>query len=149
MKVLIAVDGTPATADTLDVACSLFAGRLAEMTLLYVIPMHLAHGAGGPVPVECYDLDHERAEAEALIDRCVTRLKAGGIGAPLQTEIALGDPADVILSTAAEQAGDLIMLGCRGRGLLKRTLLGSVSTKVMTHAHCAVLVAHPSSEKAA
>ncbi|HVC81200.1 MAG TPA: universal stress protein [Chloroflexota bacterium] len=147
MKVLIAVDGTQATADTLDLACLLFADRPAEMILLYVIPMHLVNGAGGPVPVECYDLNQEQAHAQALIDQCVTRLKVGGIGSPPRTEIALGDPADVILYMAAKQDSDLIMLGRRGRGLLKRTLLGSVSTKVMTHAHCAVLVAHQKVEK--
>ena len=147
MKVLIAVESTQATVQTLDMACSLFADRPVELTLLYVIPLHMALGAGGPVPVECYDLDQERAEGEALIDRCKTQLKACGVGSHLETEIALGDPAEVILSMAAEQASDLIMLGSRGRGLLKRTLLGSVSTKVMTHAHCAVLVAHQRAEQ--
>ena len=148
MKVLIAVDG-PQTAQTLDLACALFADKPADLTVLYVIPLHMTRGAGGPVPVECYDLDHERVDAEELVDRCVTHLKAGGVAAHVHTEIALGDPAVEILAVAAEQASDLIMLGSRGRGTLKRTLLGSVSTKVVTHAHCAVLVAHQKAEKAA
>lgn len=46
-----------------------------------------------------------------------------------------------IVSTAEELAADLIIVGSRGLGALKRALLGSVSDSVVRHAHCSVLVA--------
>jgi nucleotide-binding universal stress UspA family protein len=149
MKVLIAADGTPAAAQALDTACALLAGSTAEITLLYVIPQHRAMGAGGPVSIECYDLDTAEAEAHALIDGFIARLRAGGINSLLQTEIVMGDPAECILTVADQQSSDLIILGSRGRGTFKGALLGSVSARVVTHAHCGVLVAHRKSEEAA
>ncbi|MDG6934563.1 MAG: universal stress protein, partial [Nitrososphaerota archaeon] len=45
-----------------------------------------------------------------------------------------------IVDYAERQGADLIVLGTRGMGNLKRALLGSVSTGVATHAHCSVLI---------
>jgi len=50
-----------------------------------------------------------------------------------------GDPA-AQLAAAAEDA-DLLIVGSRGYGPLARVLLGSVSSQVVTRAHCPVLVA--------
>jgi len=52
-----------------------------------------------------------------------------------------GDPAMAILDEAAKRRADLIVMGTRGLSTAERWLLGSVSTKVLHHAHCSVLVA--------
>ncbi|MCW3054181.1 MAG: hypothetical protein JWN14_3351 [Chthonomonadales bacterium] len=52
----------------------------------------------------------------------------------------LGHPVDRIISTASDEKVDLIVMGCRGLGGFDRLLLGSVSTGVLHHAHCPVLV---------
>jgi nucleotide-binding universal stress UspA family protein len=51
-----------------------------------------------------------------------------------------GDPADAIVRQATDDAADLIVVGTRGLNLAQRALLGSVSTKVVHHAPCDVLV---------
>ncbi len=51
-----------------------------------------------------------------------------------------GDPRDVIVRVAEEWSADLIVLGARGLGAIKAFLLGSVSTAVVRHATCPVLV---------
>ncbi len=50
-------------------------------------------------------------------------------------------PADAIIGVAEREHADLIVVGSRGRGLGGRAFLGSVSTRVVHHAPCAVLVA--------
>ena len=52
-----------------------------------------------------------------------------------------GDPATAILDEADKEGADLIVMGTRGISTAERWLVGSVSTKVLHHAHCSVLVA--------
>lgn len=148
MKVLIALDGSAASEQALDLARELLCGKQAEITVLHVIPRHLIYGKGGPVVAECYDPDEEHAVSRTLLDSAQARLRAGGVGPTITTEIEVGDPADAILTVAADEGIDLIIMGSRGLTAARRFLLGSVSTKVTTHAPCAVLVAHPKVAKA-
>lgn len=52
----------------------------------------------------------------------------------------LGNPADEILNIAYRQKADLIITGAKGLGAIGRFLLGSVSTRVVQHSNCSVLV---------
>ena len=52
----------------------------------------------------------------------------------------MGKPADEILTVAKQDKADLIVTGAKGLGAIRRVLLGSVSTRVVQHAHCGVLV---------
>jgi nucleotide-binding universal stress UspA family protein len=51
-----------------------------------------------------------------------------------------GNPADVIVQEAADSGADLIVVGTRGLNAAQRVLMGSVSTNVVHHAGCDVLV---------
>lgn len=52
----------------------------------------------------------------------------------------LGHPADEILRVALRKKADMIVTGAKGLGAIARFLLGSVSTKVVQHSSCSVLV---------
>ncbi len=54
----------------------------------------------------------------------------------VQTHLEDGDPAKVILATAAKQDTDLVVLGSRGLGQLERLVIGSVSQAVVRDAKC-------------
>jgi nucleotide-binding universal stress UspA family protein len=56
------------------------------------------------------------------------------------TATPTGLPADVIVRDAAANRSDLVVVGARGLGPLRRVLLGSVSESVLGHATCPVLV---------
>jgi nucleotide-binding universal stress UspA family protein len=56
------------------------------------------------------------------------------------THLVEADPRDAILDTAELEKADTIFVGARGRGRMERLLLGSVSSYVVTHAHCSVEV---------
>jgi nucleotide-binding universal stress UspA family protein len=61
-------------------------------------------------------------------------------GFQIREALRLGKPADEILSVTKREKADLIVTGAKGLGAIRRVLLGSVSTRVVHHAHCGVLV---------
>jgi len=73
-----------------------------------------------------------------LVEQSVRKLiKAGFTAEPV---CQLGKPAEEIMKVASKQHADLIVMGAKGLGAIARFLLGSVSTRVVQHANCAVLV---------
>ena len=56
-----------------------------------------------------------------------------------EVQVTTGDPADAIVSEAAQLGADLIVMGTHGRTGLQHVLLGSVAEKVVRHASCPVL----------
>jgi nucleotide-binding universal stress UspA family protein len=48
-----------------------------------------------------------------------------------------------IVGLAEELGAGIIVLGSRGLGPLRSALMGSVSTSVVHHAHCPVMVVRP------
>jgi nucleotide-binding universal stress UspA family protein len=52
----------------------------------------------------------------------------------------VGEPASTILDVAAEGNYDMIVIGNKGRTAINRFLLGSVTSKVVHHAPCNVLL---------
>ena len=62
-------------------------------------------------------------------------------GMKIEPLVFIGEPHKVILQTAKDRNVDLIVLGTHGRKGLKKLALGSVSEEVITHSHCAVLIA--------
>jgi nucleotide-binding universal stress UspA family protein len=62
-----------------------------------------------------------------------------GAGLEVETEVAEGDPAELIVARAAELGADLIAMGTHGLSALGRVFLGSVARRVVQHAPCPVL----------
>lgn len=60
-----------------------------------------------------------------------------------ETELLEGSPAEVILDLARSRDVDLIVVGSRGLGPAKGSLLGSVSSEIVQKADRPVLVARP------
>ncbi|EYU18168.1 hypothetical protein MIMGU_mgv1a023549mg, partial [Erythranthe guttata] len=61
-----------------------------------------------------------------------------------KTSIVEGDPKEMICNVADQMGVDLIAIGSRGLGKVKRAFMGSVSDYVIHHASCPVLVIKPS-----
>jgi nucleotide-binding universal stress UspA family protein len=92
--------------------------------------------AGGTAPVDPADAE---ARSEALAE---ARKYVEGRGLKGEFIEGHGNPADVIVQEAEESGADLIVVGTRGMSTAKRALklMGSVSTNVVHHAPCDVLV---------
>lgn len=99
----------------------------------------LGSGHAGPAMTESEaELAHQSAvtEAEALLERAGAHLDLAD-AAHRRIEGAVG-PA--ICDLASELGAAAIVIGSRGRGGLRRMVLGSVSDYVVRHAPCPVIV---------
>jgi len=79
-----------------------------------------------------------RAALEAELSAAAKRVGAREPAA--EVVILSGAPADVIVRDIERSATDLVVMGARGLGPLKRLLLGSVSEAVLNHAGSSVLI---------
>ena len=57
----------------------------------------------------------------------------------IRTEFS--SPGEFVVKVAEEEKAAMIVMGTRGMGTIRRTILGSVSDYVVHHAHCPVLIA--------
>ena len=78
-----------------------------------------------------------RLELSKALDQAAPLFDAHGV--TVSRETPEGHPADVIAAAAARDA-DLVVVGARGLGGVKRLLLGSVSENVLRAARCPVLI---------
>ncbi len=94
--------------------------------------------AGGVVSPEEYDRETEAAAESA---RSMVTSTIDALGLPGADPLVIGgEPGPAICRLASELSAAAIVIGSRGRGGLKRAVLGSVSDHVVRHAPCPVLV---------
>jgi nucleotide-binding universal stress UspA family protein len=65
---------------------------------------------------------------------------ARALGAPVETRVERGAPGAVLCELADALGADVVVVGSRGRGAIRRLVLGSVSSYVVHNAPCPVLV---------
>lgn len=90
------------------------------------------------VPVPQSVRDAALADAQKAADTAVATLRKRW--PETSARVVDGEPRHVIASTAADWGAELVVVGARGLGAFRRLLLGSVSTAVVHHAPCPVLV---------
>jgi len=133
-KIVVAFDGSDHARRALERAAQLAleGASVTVVSAVHVRP-HTGRGPGHP-PVD----PDEAAERQQRLDEAETFLSKAGI--EVRAVAGVGDPADAIVDEAREWGADLIVVGTRGLGGGQRLVLGSVSTKVLHHAPCDVLV---------
>lgn len=78
--------------------------------------------------------------ANHLVDQRVEVARKKGINARGIVDRSISSTVEAIVNQAINLHADLIVIGTRGLGGFKRLVLGSVSSGVVTHADCSVLV---------
>ena len=84
---------------------------------------------------------------EDLMASAIALLDAAQV--PYSSEIALGEPATVLLDLAENVNACMLIVGARGLGTLRRAFMGSVSQAVLNRASLPVLIVKPSEENIA
>jgi nucleotide-binding universal stress UspA family protein len=133
MKILVAYDGSEGAERALVQAADLAGSNGTVVSVISVAEPLPQFGRAGAMltPEEDVERRHELADAKQA-------LAARGVEAALVER--KGDPATMIVDQAARDSTDVIVIGTRGLNTAKRWLLGSVSSRVVQHAHCNVLV---------
>jgi nucleotide-binding universal stress UspA family protein len=83
-------------------------------------------------------LDSARESYELLFKPLRDEAKSAGV--TLETEVVVGHPDEQIVRKAKELNVDLVVVGHRGMSRIEEWLLGSVSKRVSSYAHCAVTI---------
>jgi len=78
-------------------------------------------------------------EAQRQLEGHVKRIESTG-KTVARAHLRMGDPDTEIVGLAGRLGAGLIAVGSRGRGPLRRALMGSVSESVVRHAPCPVMV---------
>jgi nucleotide-binding universal stress UspA family protein len=91
-----------------------------------------------PDEVQRKEAEKRRDALELKLAKAVGELAAAG----LEVELAnrSGDPREVLLHEAKTWKADMLVMGCRGMGLVDRFLIGSVSSALASLAPCTVEV---------
>ena len=137
--ILIAVDGSAPSRKAARFALSLAAQTKARATLLTVLPLPEVIPLGPLSGYAVLSPPISDAELHKLKER-LKEISAEHPGVETVQAVEMGAVAETIIDFAGRQKADLIVMGARGLGAAKRFLLGSVSDRVMHHAHCPVTV---------
>jgi len=142
--IVVCADGSDISDQAIEAALPLL--RPTEVVVVTVVepsdPM-LVTGtgiAGGMMSPEAHDeLEQAREqEGRATVSRAAALVGSDG---SVETRVLRGDPGVAICEVARDLGASAVVIGSRGRGGIKRALLGSVSDYVVRNAHCPVVVA--------
>jgi nucleotide-binding universal stress UspA family protein len=143
-KILLAVDGSEEAGLAAQAAVELCEKTGSELHVVHVGRGTRHVGDTGPVLLDprTEELAQERLDqqAQALLDAEVQKIEGLG-GSVSRSHLLREHPADQIVRLAEELEARMVVMGSRGRGGIRRALMGSVSEDVVRHAHCPVFVA--------
>jgi len=130
-KILVAYDGTNAADRAFEVAL--------DVARRFDAHLHVV-AAASTAEIETHVmLDRLRVECAAYLE--TLRARGAAANVDVEVEVSEGIPTWEIATVARRIGADLIVIGHRQRGLLRRCMEASVGKRVLERAPCDVLVA--------
>jgi nucleotide-binding universal stress UspA family protein len=146
LGIVVGVDGSPSSMAAVRWAAGEATLRNVPLTVVHA----LARPAAGPPilptnPAPLSDASSEQPEQRArhLLSRAIKVAEddATGDRSPqIDTEVVVSSPAAALVEQS--KSAEMVVVGSRGQNTWRRSLLGSVSTALVHHAHCPVAVIH-------
>ncbi|HEY6279287.1 MAG TPA: universal stress protein [Streptosporangiaceae bacterium] len=137
--ITVGIDGSDHSVKALEWAVKEAAIQHTPVTVLTVHSVPMDGWTGGPIilPVDAADLERARQAAEELALKVTSQL---GDAQPASVTVRAvnGYPAGELIE--ASRDADLMVVGSRGSGGFAKLMVGSVSSQVVHHAHCPVVV---------
>ena len=130
-KILVAVDGSETSSKAAENASELAEKYGADLIALYIVPPNIKSS-------EIFDL--AKQYGQKIVDEVKHEASAKKLN--VQTEVLwdVGSVTKAIVEYAENNNVNLIVLGTRGISGIKRMLLGSTASGVVTYSHCPVMV---------
>jgi len=151
-KILVAQDGSESSQRAAQAALELAEKLKADLVVLHAIipPTSYYHstiasppGMSLPAPSQ-HEIDvyyaYARKVALGIVGETESKAKKQGIHVKTEIPEAVSSIVETIVNHASKENVDLIVVGTRGLGGFKKMLLGSVSSGIVSHAHCPVLI---------
>ena len=140
-KILAPIDGSERAKLAAAHAADLAEKLDAKLTLVHVVvplPAYVNRYSGHLGSVEQTLLEEFSKEGEKTLTEVKWSLAKKDV--KINTMLVIGNPAEEICKIAEEESFDLIVMGSRGLGEIKAYIMGSVSSRVVRHAICPVLI---------
>lgn len=143
-RVVVGIDGSDESVNAARFAADLPPGARRAVQLVGVVePIHFPSCAPAVIhPQLRAAIDALKEERRTVLgkamDQVIPLFEAHG--AAVSRVLPEGHPAPTIARMASDTGADLIVVGARGLGGVKRLLLGSVSETVLRAARCPVLI---------
>ena len=154
LKIVVAYDGSDCANAALDDLKHAGLPAVAQAVVISVAEMSDSRASGfliarevsskltaAGLNVACAGGSSIPEETQAIAFKAADRIRQMFPFWDVSAETDFGSPAERILASAATLEADLIIVGSHGRSALGRLLLGSVSQKIVTEAHCSVRIA--------
>jgi nucleotide-binding universal stress UspA family protein len=137
VRILVATDGSEEATLAAKTAAELAHRTYSELHIMSVANAYSssddAHKAGS--------VENFWQRAQDVLDDQVNEVEQSGREvARTHVRVSQRHPSDEIVRVAEEIGTDLIIMGSRGLGGIRRALIGSISDSVVRYAHCPVLV---------
>lgn len=134
-KILLAYDGSKSSEKALRKTFEIAEKFHSSVTIITVAPeLYLTELLEVDRKGILEKIRNDAKKTMQKIQKKVSRLQT------VKTVVKQGDAAEEILETGKKIKADLIVMGSHGRHGASKFLLGSVSAKIIDHAHCAVLI---------
>lgn len=140
-NILVGFDGSDYSQRALLIACDIasrFHSRLVVINV-YGSPAYAMLGPNVPIKVIKSVEDYLEKNSKLLVRRATEIAKDEGVEVVAETHKA-ASVVQAIVDYATMNGVDLIVLGTRGLSGFKKLTVGSVSSGVVAHASCPVLV---------
>lgn len=136
-KILVPVDGSDNSYKALEAALVLsekLGSNISVVNVMEQVP--ITHIESEKLLGEL--LEAYKKENQEILSKCSDIAHQKGI--TIKTVLLQGNPAPVILDYSKKENFDLVIMGSRGMGKFKELILGSVSSKIVHHSPCAIMI---------
>jgi nucleotide-binding universal stress UspA family protein len=134
-KILVAIDGSPASEKALAAAVDLAVQHKADLTAISVAVVPEVVGMVDEVDELRQGAEaHFRQIGEAAVEYARSR------GVALRSVVVRGHAADAIVRYAESESVNLVVIGQHGHSRIARFFLGSTSDRVSEHCPCSVMI---------